>query len=149
MESVMNNKKDWLSILNHSFEMMQELPTEPETHLVYLSQSIFDFTSYDSAMDELFGGKAIEVCEAISNRTTFDYIRDKENYKWFLLLLNTPFFSEKTEWGTSIRGAWWNTPIELKSLGLWDGEKQLVDPIKFDCDEWTRFVDAMIEFSKG
>jgi len=43
----------------------------------------------------------------IKNRTTFEYIKNKENYKNFILSCN--FIQDWLEWGTSIRGAWFNT----------------------------------------
>ena len=77
----------------------------------YLSSMVFDFTTYDGDVDKLFVSKALEVCDAISNRTTFDYI--KENLEWYLIMMNMPFFADQTSWGTSVRFAWWddNEPI--------------------------------------
>ena len=142
------NDMEYLKLLEHSFEMEQGL--EPEIgRLEYLSIHIFDFTTYDGEMDALFAKKALEVCIAISDRKTFEYQKDKEDYKWYLLMVNMPFFSKKLEWGTSIRGAWWNLhgdkEFEISSCGFWEGDSQL-DSLKFNEIQWSAFVKAMQDF---
>lgn len=143
---------DYKNLLEHSFAVEQEDgATAPESRLEYLSRNIFDFTTYDGSMDVLFARKAVEVCGAISAKTTFDYIKDQENYHWYLLMCNIPFFAERIEWGTSIRGAWWGAypgkPIELASCGLWDGYQQLTDTLRFSDEEWAQFIQAIVEFA--
>lgn len=56
-------------------------------------------------MSVLFARKAVEVCAAINDRQTFDYINDPNDYLWYLLMCNMPFFAERLECGISIRGA--------------------------------------------
>ena len=145
---------DCKMLLENSFEAMKrgrECP--PENRLVYLSESIFDFTTYDSEMDELFAKRAVEVCRVINNRKISEYIKDPEQYKWFLIMCNMPFFCDKLDWGISIRGAWWSSPhdgkdIELDSYGLWIEGRKSSEPIKFTVDEWELFIAAVIEFAK-
>lgn len=120
----------------------------PRSRLAYLSDFIFDFTTYDDEMSELFATKALEVCSALNERKTFAYIEDPDNYRWYLLMCNMPFFHERLGWGTSIRGAWWHNDIEFNSSGLWLDGEQIVDDIKFTADEWKAFIAAAIEFSK-
>ena len=139
---------DYLKLLEHSFEVEKEvMECPPESRLEYLGDHIFDFTTYDGSMSELFAVKAVEVCVAINDMRTFEYINDPENYKWYLLMCNMPFFVDKLEWGTSIMGAWWNYEIEYRSLGLWEGDQQLTEPMKFNQDEWKLFVAAIVEFA--
>jgi hypothetical protein len=141
---------DYLKILEHSFSVSKEIfECPPESRLEYLGDHFFDFTTYDGEMSFLFAQKAVEVCQAINNMKTFEYIENGTNYKWFLLMCNMPFFSDKLEWGTSIRGAWWDHKIEFSCLGLWDGDTQLSDTMTFDQDEWMRFISAVIEFAKN
>jgi hypothetical protein len=119
------------------------------SRLEFLSDYIFDFTTYDGEMAELFARKALEVCAAISNGSTFDYIKDTENYRWFLWLCNTPFFEDKIEWGTSIRGAWWDSkPVELDTCGLWRGDEQITELV-LNGAEWQEFLGAMREFAEA
>jgi len=139
---------DYLKFLEHSFEVENEVSEcRPNSRLEYLADHIFNFTTYDSEMSELFAGKAVEVCAAITDGKTFEYIEDHENYKWYLLMCNMPFFSEKLEWGSSIRGAWWNQKITFQSLGLWKGDEQVTEVMDFSETEWKLFVDSILEFA--
>jgi len=134
---------NYLKLLQDGFSA--QLPAM--TKLEFLSSEIFDFATYDSNMDELFASKAIEVCEAITEGSTFEYIENRENHKWYLIMCNIPFFSSRIEWGISIRGAWW-TNSKYYSCGLYDGDEQITDEIEFTCEEWEKFIQAIIEFSK-
>lgn len=121
----------------------------PESRVEFLAAHLFDFTTYDSEMDELLGEKAVEVFQAISERKTVEYIADKEKYRWYIIMCNMPFFAKRLEWGTSIRSAWWNgaqPPIE--SCGLFLNQEQITT-LAFGPGEWSAFADAVIEFSKG
>ena len=139
---------NYLELLNHSYEETKTLGGgEPESRLEYLGDHVFDFTTYDGEMSALFARKAVEVCDAINARTTFDYIKDVENYRWYLLMCNMPFFAPKLEWGTSVRGAWWNHAITFQSCGLWQGDEQLADEMKFTSEEWTQFTAAISAFA--
>jgi hypothetical protein len=133
-------------LLEHSYE--QATYSDPEmSRLAYLSDYIFDFTTYDSDMGELFAGRALEVCAAINEGKTFDYIKDADNYRWYLLMVNMPFFAGRLEWGTSIRGAWWDHADQtLETCGIWRGEEQVLS-LTFTRDEWPRFVTDMIAFA--
>ncbi len=144
---------DYLKLLENSFLLdgdFSECP--PPSKLCYLADSIFDFTTYDSGMSDLFGQKAIEVCKAINNGTTFEYIESEEDYKWYLLMVNMPFFYTKLSWGSSIRGAWWDIPSKgeliLESCGIWGEDRKQIMEIKFDLDQWKQFIDALIVWSE-
>lgn len=142
---------NYKEILENSYKVISEDASACENKLEYLSEFIFDFTTYDSEMAVLFARKAVEVCAAINNRLTFEYISDPEDYKWFLLMCNMPFFVEKLEWGTSIRGAWWGymprkQKIEFESVGMWIGDDQICEKMKFNVDEWKKFIEILIEF---
>lgn len=147
---------NYLEILKHSYAVQQaNLPGTTENRLVYLSDHIFGFTTYDSDMDELFATKAVEVCAAINDGKTISYVQDAENHKWYLLMCNMPFFQGRLDWGTSIRGAWWDTmprkgkEMELESCGIWLGDKQCVT-LKFpDVTAWREFIAAVIDFAAG
>ena len=122
---------------------------EPSTSkLVFISEFIFNFTTYESDAGELFARKALEVCAAISHKKTFEYIKSsKENNYWYLMMCNTEFFISKIEWSTSIRGAWWDNKIDFTSCGLFDRAGQVTE-ISFNNEDWVKFLDAVIEFSK-
>lgn len=143
---------DYKALLEHSYSMeLEGFHCAPRSRYEYLSRSIFQFVTYDSAIDDLFACKAVEACEAITNRATFEYIKDQKNYEWFLLMLNMPFFADKIDWGSSIRGAWWgiydSEPYKFESLGLWIGDDQ-AEELEFSSDQWVDFMRAVVEFSR-
>lgn len=155
----MSTKEEYLKLLEHSFVCEQECSVTgvPVTsRLVYLSDNIFDFTTYDDDKSQLFTKRAVEVCEAINNKTTFDYIGDMEgeNYMWFLLMCNMPFFTDKLNWGTSIRGAWWDAQphtdnlIVLESSGIYDEDEEQIPSMAFSVDQFREFMKAVVEFAK-
>lgn len=134
-------------MLEHSF-LITKGEVDGISRLEFLSDFVFDFTTYDSGMGEVFASKALEACAAISDRKTFDYIKDQDNYRWFLLMVNMPFFVGRLEWGTSIRGAWWvHEDQTLESSGLWEGNEQALS-MTFTRDAWADFVAALLEFAE-
>lgn len=132
--------------LEHSYA--KACYSDPDvSRLEYLSDYIFDFTTYDGGMAELFARKALEVCAAINDRRTFDYIKDEDGHRWYLLMVNMPFFAGRLDWGTSIRGAWWaHEPQKLESCGIWRGDEQVLS-VEFTRDEWQAFIADMIRFA--
>jgi hypothetical protein len=137
---------DYLKLLTESYES-DGFCVKPTSRLEYLSDYIFDFTTYEDEAAELFARRAIEVAAAISNGTTFEYIKRHEDRIWFLLMCNMPFFYPRLEWGTSIRGAWWKHENHtLESCGLFDGDTQL-ERLTFTRDEWREFIWAVGEFA--
>ncbi len=77
---------DYRELLEHSYLQTSASDESGLSRLAYLADYIFDFTTYDSEMGELFATKALEVCAAINDNATFDYIKDQENYRWYLLI---------------------------------------------------------------
>ncbi len=146
-------KELYLELLKISYQKALEHQFDrehPKTKLAYLADEIFDFTTYDDSMSELFAAKAIEVCVAISDQRTFEYIATEEGNLWYLLMVNMPFFVDKIEWGTSIRGAWWDIPedLNLESCGLYTGNDEQILTLPLTADDWKSFVAAMSEFSQ-
>lgn len=140
---------DYLKLLKNSYEQVKEFQCENElSKYDYLSDYIFVFNTYDSEISELFVQKALEVCIAITERKTFEYQKNKTNYQWYLIMCNMPFFVGKLEWGTSIRGAWWEFGVifEIDTAGFYDGYEQIIEPFKFDRDQWLDFIKAMADF---
>ena len=74
---------DYRKLLDQSYMFLHG---ECNSRLEFLSEYVFNFTTYDSAMGEGFAIKALEVCDSITSRTTFEYIKDEGNYMWFLLM---------------------------------------------------------------
>lgn len=137
---------DYKQLIEHSHIKTQECHDEPSSRLAFLADHIFQFTTYDDEMSEFFARKAIEVCAAINDRTTFDYISDAENYRWYITMCNMPFFADNVEWGTSVRGAFWRNIVELECWQLWEGDEQMGLTL-FLGDQWTQFIGAIVEFA--
>lgn len=83
--------------------------TSAETKFEWAASEIFDLTTYDGELDELFVKKILEVLHAILERTTFEYIKDRDNYITYILVCQMLEQFHWIEWGTSIRGAWFET----------------------------------------
>lgn len=144
---------NYLELLRNSYEQVRlnlAGGCPPESRLAYLASHIFQFVTYDDDMDKMFARRAVEVCDVLNKRTNSDHIEDAENYRWYLLMCNMPFFADKLDWGTSIRGAWWAyRDIKFESCGLWDGEGQLSYKMTFKCDMWKAFMCAVVAFAEG
>lgn len=139
--------RDFLKLLEHSHAMTNKIIDQCETsRLDWLGNHVFDFTTYESDMSELFARKAVQVCKAINDRATFEYIRDDDGHMWYLLMCNMPFFSRRLNWGTSIRGAWWDfEQPEIDTMTLFDGDAQILS-LKLSQAEWKAFAAAIVTF---
>lgn len=142
---------DYRRMLEEGFVETNSFGEHKVSRLEFLGEYIFDFTTYDSGMAEQFASIALQVCEAISNKKTFEYITDPNQYRWFLIMVNMPFFNDKLDWGTSVRCAWWATPpygkINYSSTGLWLDGHQLHEPMEFTREQWHEFVEAILAFA--
>jgi hypothetical protein len=110
-----------------------------ETRVSWLSY-LFGFVTYDSELDEILVKRCLDVCDAVTNKTTFEYIAKSDDDRlWYTVVLSFPFFAERVEWGTSIRGTWWRTKPPPISEGNFD--------IRFDSvDDWVDFLAHVKEF---
>jgi hypothetical protein len=113
----------------------------PDNKSQFLGSRIFDFTTYDGGVDELFAKKMLEVIDCILNRTTFDYQNDENNYINYLTMVNMPFMQGKLEWGTSIRGAWFD------EYGF-PSDKKDEEKVYQITHEWTIMKKEIMEFMK-
>ena len=140
-------KDIYLETLRNSY-FLEKSRDEFITKDSYLSDHIFDFTTYDYDIDDQLVPMAIGVCKAITQRKTFDFIQDKDRYLWFILMCNMPFFRSKISWGSSIRGAFWDTSetISIESCGLYDSNQNQTTKLEFKGNEWIAFIEAVIEF---
>lgn len=137
----------YLKLLNDGYDACKEQSSYEVSKFEYLSDYIFDFTTYQSDMSELFGRKAVEVALAITGASTYKYIENDENCMWYLIMCNMPFFADRIEWGTSIRGAWWNISDLFETTGLWHGQGQ-VTALDIDDKGWCDFMLAIEDFVK-
>ena len=76
------------------------------TKYEWAASYIFDLVTYDGGLDELFVKKIIEVCKVILDKTSYEYIKDENNYINYILVCQILDKFSWIDWGTSIRGAW-------------------------------------------
>lgn len=148
----LGGKMDYLKLLEHSYKKTKDcLGDNQMDKLEYLADHIFGFTTYENIVSSMMAQKCLEVCVVISNKKTFEYIKTEEGNLWYLIMVNMPFFQDKLEWGTSIRGAWWNLygnrKFSINTCGLFQGDEQM-DEIVFGEEQWPIFIEAMIQFAK-
>lgn len=148
-------QQEWLELLWHSHLHEDSMEADQTSRLEYLAKAVFGIWTYDGEKDEEFAGRAVEVALTISNKTTFDYIKEPGQYRWYLLLCHFPFFADRIEWGCSIRGAWWRSyeGIKFQSCSLWEispkSQTQLHEEMTFDEKGWQAFIDAVCEYAQG
>ena len=97
---------DVLELYKKDYEFCSEVVCKGSNKYDWAASRVFDLTTYDSSLDELFVKKIIEVCKAILEGRTFEYIRDGSRYVTYILVCQLLEQLHWIEWGTSIRGAW-------------------------------------------
>ena len=105
--------KKYIKILNEAHNRVQELQGEVITKLEFISNDIFDFTTYDSEISEKLASDMIEVLDVIINKRQLIYFRTESNYLKYLTMVNMPFLTSKLNWGTSIHSAWIESDKDL------------------------------------
>ena len=143
---------DYLKLLRDSYKETADNRDDPTLEkLEFLANDIFGFTTYENVVSSMMAKKALEVCKAISDKKTFDYIASEEGNFWYLVMVNMPFFENRLEWGTSIRGAWWDLRGDkefiIESCGLFSDGEQILE-LKLNNSEWIKFIEAMANFSE-
>jgi hypothetical protein len=138
---------NYLELLERSYEI-ECREYGDMSRMEFLGDCVFEYITYAPGVTEFLAKKTLDVCLAISNKTTFDYINiSDEDHIWFITIVNMSFFSRKLNWGTSIRGAWWeHCDFELDSTGLYDENEKQIRLLKFTREEWIDFIATMKEF---
>ena len=116
----------------------------------YSSDYIFEFTTYSEDISKYLVEVAIDVCQAITDRKTFEFILNYDREIWFITMCNMDFFESKIDWGCSIRGAWWDVcdsdPIVIESCGLFDEKEEQILSLSLNECEWALFIKSVLEF---
>jgi hypothetical protein len=102
-------------IYKAQYEWYSSCGQEVDTKYEWAASSIFNLTTYDAGLDEVFVKAIIEVCKVILERKNFEYIRNKDNYAKYILVCQMLERFEWIDWGTSIRGAW----FEVENRKIW------------------------------
>ena len=137
---------DVLELYKKDYEFHSEVVCEGSNKYDWAASQVFDLTTYDSALDEMFVKKIIEVCKAILERRNFEYIQDETCYVTYILVCQLLEQLHWIEWGTSIRGAW----FEESHFGYVQSQPILKylysdvdDGIPFTMDNLKAFIEFM------
>lgn len=102
---------------------------------------ILGIVTYDHEYEAKLIQIVVEVIDAITERTTFEYMeKGTANYENYLMVVNLAFFKDKLEWGTSIRDAWWDGK-------LYDGAI-FTSANALNREEWSEYMRAVVAFAK-
>ena len=96
-----------LDVFKREYEAYKEFGTF-ESKYEWAASHIFNLATYDSSLDELFVKKILEVCKVILERKNYDYIEDDANYITLIGVCQRLDSFGWIDWGTSIRGAWFD-----------------------------------------
>lgn len=77
----------------------------------WAASRIFDLTTYDRGLDEIFVKDILEVCKVILEKRNYEYIEDEKNYLKYILVCQVLNKFNWLNWGTSIRGAWFEVDV--------------------------------------
>lgn len=128
----------------------------PMSKCQWVAHRVFDLVTYDDDLDERFTRDILEVCKAIINQETYEYIRDGSNYVKYIAVCQLLINFHWLNWGTSIRGAWFeieysNTWSEtkpkntskdiLEELEWWDVKHHIIEKVPFSVENLRDLIE--------
>ncbi len=141
----------WVAILNADLKIHCEfmgasydLDTQA---LDYIATELFNYYTYDGDMDLILVKQTLDVCQALVDGTTFEYHqRGEAELLIYTYTLHLPFLNGRTDWGTSIRGAWLGDCEYQFCNARFNGLE--LGSVKFTRDGFTSFVKGILLFAK-
>jgi len=107
------------------------------TKAMWLVEEYFYLTTYDDDISQEWGDAIIEILGVINDDNNFDYIdSSEENYKKYLMVANLLEREQLIDWGTSIRGAWFD-------FGNIKKVKELMDELEIPMSD--KYADTIKE----
>ena len=109
-EAIMKLYEQWQEWHNDHYAKPESLDTyfnEQQKKRIFLSDAIIGIVTYDDELSADYGNMILNTLIQIKNKTTLEYIKDRNNYKNYIISCN--FICDWLYWGTSIRTAWFNT----------------------------------------
>lgn len=146
--------EQWVAILNEDFKTHREFMGPSYENAVvdaialdYVATELFNYYTYDGDMDVVLVKQTLAVCQALVDGTTYEYLqRGDADRLVYTYTMHMPFLYNRTEWGTSIRGAWLSDCEYQFSNASFNG--LLLDTVKFTRDGFTSFVKGILLFAK-
>ena len=133
----------------HFKEYCESMGGQKISKYEWASSEIFNLTTYDGSIDEMLVKHIIEICKVIMNRNNFEYIRNEANYITYILVCQLLDRFHWINWGTSIRGAWFETGIDAQQTPIIDTnlsvDKHGCDKVSFTYDNLKALIEFMEE----
>ena len=108
---------NWLFEENKEAEKLRE--NADYSKYQFLSNLVFGLGAYDDEIEEKWGKAIFEVMCAIRDRKTFEYIDiDDTHYERYLLVCQLLNQNNWINWGSSIRGAWFEDTLHDQKIML-------------------------------
>jgi len=106
--------------------------------------SLFNIHPYESGDNaDFLAEKVLGVITAITKRKTFEY--HENDPCWYLAVCHITEIANKITWGTSIRGAFWESEIKLDTCSLFYNGNQILNFL-FTDDEFGQFTLDLHDF---
>lgn len=139
----------YLEQLEYNYAESEKMNEYSNSKLEWLGEFLFDFIAYDPEITELFSKKMIEVCQVITDRKTFEYQENEDNYLWYMIMVNMSFLQNKLNWGTSIRGAWWGIYDSfVVPHGILSFDYNHSDTTIHGLENWNNFINSLSVFTQ-
>lgn len=114
-------------------------PSLYRSKIDFIGQEVFEFITYDDSMSEMFTVTMLDVLECILNGKNSEYHgKSDAHYQAYLLMVNMTFLSNKLNWGTSIRTAFFDSEAEHELIFA-----------TIRKGEFKQFIKELIEWSRG
>jgi hypothetical protein len=110
--------------------------TPKQMKAAWVSSSIFGIATYDDNLDVEFGEAILDVMRAINDGRTFEYIVENNgaNYRKYILVCNWLEKRKMINWGTSIRGAWFDYWSKVQICDGVDFTKENLESLLTFCE---------------
>lgn len=120
----------------------------------WAARDVFDLFTCDGGLDKTFVKTILDVCRVILEQNNYEYISNEESYIKYILVCQLLRRFGWINWGTSIRGAWFenmrymNTrPKDIIEALTWcesDGEHRIAH-VEFTPDNLRALLEFMDE----
>lgn len=149
-------------IYKANYETQRDVMGFYDDKYTWAARQVFDLTTYDGSLDERFVKDILEVCKVILENRNFEYIKNEDNYVKYILVCQLLNGFSWIEWGTSIRGAWfdidsrmnWKTRETtvysrdiLEELEWWEhhNEPHVIEAVPFTVENLIALIEFMEE----
>lgn len=136
-------KEQWLAAIEENYKSYVELTNNQDSRKEHTA-SMFQLTTYDSGISELFGEWIMEVLTAIVAGDTRSFMDEGERYIKFLTVINFKHMEEILEWSVSVRNA--RIGHTMKFEPFWGFHEPSKNPIITTRAGFNVFFEALTEF---